>query len=209
MADSNQTQRAILDSALTLFSAKGYEGVSVSELTGAASVTKPTLYYHFGNKEGTFGAVCQQGYTKLNEVVAEAVQYSPDPKHYERDVYQTLSNLIAAYFKFARQHEAFYRLAMSNLYMHRSSPVFAIVERYHFTQYELVEQMFNQMAQAHPNLAGKARQLAWSLIGEINSFVGLMLSSSSGESGKARQKVTDSSPQVTELVRQFMHGIYV
>jgi len=33
----------IMDKALELFSAKGYEGVSVNELTAAAGITKPLL----------------------------------------------------------------------------------------------------------------------------------------------------------------------
>ncbi|MCL1878515.1 MAG: TetR/AcrR family transcriptional regulator, partial [Defluviitaleaceae bacterium] len=43
MDDKSTAKQNILDSALALFSAKGYEGVAVSELTTAAGITKPTL----------------------------------------------------------------------------------------------------------------------------------------------------------------------
>lgn len=40
--------------AIRLFSEKGYAQTSVREIVEAAGVTKPTLYYHFGSKEGLF-----------------------------------------------------------------------------------------------------------------------------------------------------------
>src|SRR5215510_9029892 len=56
MDEKSGVKQTILDKSLELFSAKGYEGVSVSELTEAAGITKPTLYYYFGSKEGVFEA---------------------------------------------------------------------------------------------------------------------------------------------------------
>ncbi|MCL2265519.1 MAG: TetR/AcrR family transcriptional regulator [Treponema sp.] len=40
-------KQTIMERALELFSAKGYEGVPVSELTEVSGITKPTLYYYF------------------------------------------------------------------------------------------------------------------------------------------------------------------
>ena len=45
-------RQAILDSALTLFYEKGYDAVGVQQIVDAAGVTKPTLYYYFGSKQG-------------------------------------------------------------------------------------------------------------------------------------------------------------
>ncbi len=42
----------IARTAAQLFAAKGYEATAVREIVEAAGVTKPTLYYHFGSKEG-------------------------------------------------------------------------------------------------------------------------------------------------------------
>jgi AcrR family transcriptional regulator len=41
-------------SALDLFAAKGYADTSVREIVEAAGVTKPTLYYYFGSKDGLY-----------------------------------------------------------------------------------------------------------------------------------------------------------
>ena len=43
-----------LESALQVFWEKGYEGASLTELTGAMGITKPSMYAAFGNKEQLF-----------------------------------------------------------------------------------------------------------------------------------------------------------
>lgn len=45
----------ILQCALELFYAKGYDAVGVQEIAQKAGITKPTLYYYFGSKYGPFG----------------------------------------------------------------------------------------------------------------------------------------------------------
>jgi len=52
--DGNAVRDRLLGAALQLFSRKGFESASVRELTEAAKVTRPTLYYHFGSKEGLY-----------------------------------------------------------------------------------------------------------------------------------------------------------
>ena len=193
-------KQTIMLKALELFSAKGYEGVSVSELTEAAGITKPTLYYYFGSKEGLFEAVCKSHYAQLDAIIAGNAVYNPKPKSYSEDIHLTLTKLTAAYFSFARANEAFFRIALVNSSMPSSSAVFGIVRKYHFAQFDIIDSMFRNMAKVHGNLNGKSKTLAWSFIGTINSYISLSFSGISG------QVLNDKTAK--ELVHQFMHGIY-
>lgn len=200
MGEKTTVKQTILDKALELFSAKGYEGVSVSELTEAACITKPTLYYYFGSKEGLFDAVIQPHYARLNAILTENAVYIPKPASYSEDIFLTLTKVTNAYFAFAQANKAFFRITLANLSMPCSSSVFELVKKYHFTQFELIDTMFRSMAKAHGNLKGKSQTLTWSFIGTINSYISLYFS------GISKQGLNDKS--VKELVRQFMHGIY-
>jgi len=200
MHEKGNVKQTILEKALDLFSVKGYEGVSVSELTEAAGITKPTLYYYFNSKEGLFDTVCHIYYAKLNKLVAENAEYKSNPKNYYEDIHYTLSKLTKAYFEFARENEAFFRIMLTNLSMPPSSAVYKIVEKYHFEQFDIIKNTFNKMSKGHGNLKGKSETLTWSFIGIINSYIALYFYGVSG------LKLDEKA--VKELVHQFMHGIY-
>jgi AcrR family transcriptional regulator len=46
------TALAIVESAARLFALKGFSSTSIREIALAAGVTKPTIYYYFGSKQG-------------------------------------------------------------------------------------------------------------------------------------------------------------
>ena len=54
------TKETILDSALTLFSEKGYDAVSVAEIAGAVGIKAPSLYKHFPSKQAIFDAILEK-----------------------------------------------------------------------------------------------------------------------------------------------------
>jgi len=55
----------LLDSALRLFSEKGYDGTSIREIIEAAGVTRPVLYYYFENKEALFRHLVESQFERL------------------------------------------------------------------------------------------------------------------------------------------------
>ncbi len=62
------TRQRILDEALALFSARGYDSVSVGEIAKAVGIKAPSLYNHFPSKRAIFDAI----------VDATAAQYEAD-----------------------------------------------------------------------------------------------------------------------------------
>ena len=51
---ANDAEVRLMESALKLFSEKGYDGTSIREIIEMAGVTRPVLYYYFENKEDLF-----------------------------------------------------------------------------------------------------------------------------------------------------------
>jgi TetR/AcrR family transcriptional regulator len=64
---TEQTKKHILEVARAEFFKKGYAAASINTIVDAASVTKPTVYYHFKNKEGLFLALVKEAYSDCYE----------------------------------------------------------------------------------------------------------------------------------------------
>jgi AcrR family transcriptional regulator len=60
-----------LDKAMTMFWSKGYEGTSLSDLTEAMGINRPSLYATYGNKEELFRKALER--------------YGEGPSSYERE----------------------------------------------------------------------------------------------------------------------------
>ena len=56
-ARGEDTRRRILEAALHLFAAQGYEGTSTRQIAEGAVVNLPAIQYYFGNKEGLYRAI--------------------------------------------------------------------------------------------------------------------------------------------------------
>jgi AcrR family transcriptional regulator len=61
----------ILDSALELFSQRGYAGTGVSGIVRGAGIEKSALYWHFGSKEGLLAALFDRMDTEFVERILE------------------------------------------------------------------------------------------------------------------------------------------
>lgn len=64
----DDTKKKILDKALELFAAQGYDSVSVGEIAQAVGIKAPSLYNHYPSKQAIFDAI----------VDATAKQYEAD-----------------------------------------------------------------------------------------------------------------------------------
>jgi AcrR family transcriptional regulator len=55
--DSEATRQALLSAGAALFAERGFDGTSVDEIARRARVNKAMISYHFGGKEGLYGAI--------------------------------------------------------------------------------------------------------------------------------------------------------
>ncbi|MBC8181666.1 TetR/AcrR family transcriptional regulator [candidate division KSB1 bacterium] len=61
LVGENETKINIFRVAAKLFAEKGYNGVSMREISEKSKVSKPTIYYYFGSKEGVFKDLVKVG----------------------------------------------------------------------------------------------------------------------------------------------------
>ncbi len=54
---STERREQLIQVGLHLFAEKGYEAVSVEEISAVAKVSKPVVYEHFGGKEGLYAVI--------------------------------------------------------------------------------------------------------------------------------------------------------
>lgn len=80
--NERSTKQRILDEALTLFSAKGFEPVTVAEIANAVGVKAPSLYKHYKSKQDIFEAILQE---MDNRYAQQAAALRIDGKEAEKD----------------------------------------------------------------------------------------------------------------------------
>jgi AcrR family transcriptional regulator len=105
----DDARQRILRSALKIISNCGYEGASIQEIVKAAKVTKPTLYYYFGSKEGLHSALVDWAQDERFDLMQRTVA-----KH--RGFRVQLTALLEALFRFARDHREFTRVCFATAF---------------------------------------------------------------------------------------------
>ncbi|MDR3070075.1 MAG: TetR/AcrR family transcriptional regulator [Propionibacteriaceae bacterium] len=67
-----ETQTLIFHAAANLFAERGYDGVTVDEIAAKAGVSKGSIFYNFGSKEGMYESLLREGVTTLGEHTRQA-----------------------------------------------------------------------------------------------------------------------------------------
>lgn len=71
---SQRTESAILNAALTLMREKGFDGVTVRDICKAAGITTGAFYHHFQSKEELFS----KGFAPLDLYMEQALEHAPE-----------------------------------------------------------------------------------------------------------------------------------
>ncbi len=181
----------LLDTALDLFSERGYDAVGVQEIVEAVGLTKPTLYHYFGNKTGLLQAVLERD---GDEMAARLEQVAA----YQGDLPRSLHRLTAMFFDHARQHPAYYRLYLGLWFAPPQSEGHHQSAQLNRRLYQPIERLFEQAAAQHGNMRGRQALYAATFLGLLHSCIGMALDGS---------LVLDED-LAQRIVRQFQYGIY-
>ena len=83
MSRPAETRDSLLEAAIAVFSAKGFEGGSVREITQAAKANQAAINYHFGGKEGLYREVLKasaQAFADLSPLDADRLADMDGPQ---------------------------------------------------------------------------------------------------------------------------------
>jgi AcrR family transcriptional regulator len=181
----------ILNQALHLFASRGYDAVGVQEIAVAAGITKPTLYYYFGSKEGVLKVLLEDNFRDLTQKLQRAADYHGDIVH-------TLTLVTRTFFEFARGHDLFYRMQLAMYFAPPDSEPAKLIRRFHEEQHQILEEMFKHAAQGHGNMRNRHQRYAVTLRGMIDTYIGLYLNG-----------YVQLNDEVLHLaVGQYMYGIF-
>lgn len=92
--ETREARRAqILESALQVFSERGYHGASVSDLVAAAGVARGTFYLYFDSKDAVFRELLDELLAHLRSNVV-GVDMSPGARPFEEQLVETVARIL-------------------------------------------------------------------------------------------------------------------
>jgi AcrR family transcriptional regulator len=99
----------ILREATRIFALRGFTDAKTADICAASEVTKPMLYYYFGDKEGLFRAVLDEGFARVDARVAEVERRATTPA-------ERLTDLAEAAVEIARSDPDLCRLLIGTCF---------------------------------------------------------------------------------------------
>ena len=94
-------RQLIMNSALTLFYESGYDAVGVQQIVDSAGVSKPTLYYYFGSKQGLLEALLNEHFQPMEQKLIEASETG-------KNIPEKLYRIARAFFNGASEDPKFH-----------------------------------------------------------------------------------------------------
>lgn len=158
------TREVILKTALKLFCTRGYDAVGVQEIVDQAGITKPTLYYYFGSKQGLLKEILNTNSQVLEDMLIKAVN-TPG------DVPAILYQVARSYFDFAGSHWEFYLFMVSQFHSGHETEGFREVYPLIWKYYQYVVKIFEDSAKILGNMRGRQEQFALSFMGILDSHL--------------------------------------
>ncbi len=177
-AETDTRQRYLL-TALELFSQRGFEAVSLSQIAEAVGVTKPALYKHFKSKQDLFDAIIQmsdEGFAARMRDLHEDFDQHPERR---RDYLQFTEKELEEHLVQLFLHTAFdplprqFRQLMSVEQFHMPEIARRYNQRYLQCQFDEYEQIFRTLMEAGRLKEAEPRVLAVTFVSAIIVMIGM------------------------------------
>lgn len=97
MAESKSVRERILDSALNVFSQKGFHEARLDEIVEDSKTSKGSIYFHFPNKEKLFLALVDQFADLIERQAKEAIDQEAEGIQRVRAALESVLNTFARY----------------------------------------------------------------------------------------------------------------
>lgn len=75
----DDTRERIIDAAQAIFARDGFVGAKMQEIADRVGIQRPSLFYHFKNKEALFVAAHEQVFARIEPVFRESLAPNGDP----------------------------------------------------------------------------------------------------------------------------------
>ena len=190
MITNDNSRDAILNTAIFLFSQKGYEGVGVQEICERAGITKPTLYYFFKSKQGLLQAIA-------DSKGAELLQKLSDAAVYEHDFIKSLTKILTAAIDFAFENPDFFNLHSVLLNAPDNAETEAVYAPLKQRFDSVFEEFFIKSAHEFGNMRGKEALYAVLYHNNVVSVALLCV----------HQKLRRDDQTVYRIVHSFVYGV--
>jgi AcrR family transcriptional regulator len=119
--ESEQTRRAILDAAEALLAGGGEAGLSIREVCRRAGVTPPTIYHHFGDKQGLVDRAVDDCFAAFDGALARRAAPA--------DPVEALRWGFDRFIEYGREHPTHYRLMFQRAHARRTPGGLASFDR--------------------------------------------------------------------------------
>lgn len=184
----------ILQCALELFYARGYDAVGVQEIADKAGVTKPTMYYYFGSKYGLLEALVNEKLSNLNTAMRQAADY-------HGNLPGTLYRMASQLIDLANENRKMYVLMMALYYSAKENEAYRAIRPLITELYGIIVRFFEDATPQLGNIRGRQEQFAMGFLGILNQYILWMCE-------KTEEGCVVEEEKKHSLVNQFMYGIF-
>jgi AcrR family transcriptional regulator len=109
MAGEKNKEKLILDSAVALFTAKGYQATRMEDVAKKAGISKGLTYFYYKNKEDLFMALTKKAFDQFKEEFREVLRSKG------KNGMEMLTDLMVKIVNFAKEQPVYYHAVLNFL----------------------------------------------------------------------------------------------